>query len=260
MLVDSHCHLTFPDFKDDVEDVLTRAKSSGVQTFLTICCKVDEIAPIQAFSKAHDNIFCTVGIHPHEATPTWEQTPDLKAVLEQALTFEKVVGLGETGLDYYYEHSNREHQERSFRLHCELSLVHDLPLIIHTRDAEADTLRILDDYPGVKGVFHCFSGSQHLAQEALKRGFYLSLSGILTFKTAEDLRQAIAAAPLDRLLVETDAPYLAPIPHRGKRNESAFMVETAKVLAGLKQVSFEEVAKATTDNFFGLFSKAPRLC
>ena len=197
-----------------------------------------------------------MGIHPHEATPTWQQTPDLKAALEAALTFEKVIGLGETGLDYYYENSDRSDQERAFRLHCALSLIHDLPLIIHTRDAEEDTLKILDDYPGVRGVFHCFSGSQWLAQEALKRGFYLSLSGILTFKTAEDLRQAIAGAPLDRLLVETDAPYLAPIPHRGKRNEPAFMVETAKVLAGVKQISFDEVARATTANFYTLFNKA----
>ena len=260
MLVDSHCHLTFPDFQEDVEEVLLRAQAVGVQRFLTICCQVKEIEPIQAFSKAHEAVFCSVGIHPHEATPTWEETPELKAVLEQALAFEKVVGLGETGLDYYYEHSNRYHQEKAFRLHCELSLVHDLPLIIHTREAEEDTLRILDDYPGVKGVFHCFSGSQYLAQEALKRGFYLSLSGILTFKTAEDLRQAIRAAPLDRLLVETDAPYLAPIPHRGKRNEPAFMVETAKILGGLKELSLEAVSQATTDNFFTLFSRVTRPC
>ncbi len=256
MLVDSHCHLTFPDFKDDVTDVLARAKLVGIETFLSICCKLDEIELLQAFTSAHPQVYCSVGIHPHEATPTLQQTPDLKAVIEKALKFEKVVGLGETGLDYYYENSSRGDQERSFRLHCELALVHDLPLIIHTRDAEEDTLRVLDDYPGVKGVFHCFSGSQFLAQEALIRGFFLSLSGILTFKTAEDLRQAIALAPLDRLLLETDSPYLAPIPHRGKRNEPAFMVETAKVLASIKSIPFEEVTQATTDNFFRLFSRA----
>lgn len=260
MLVDSHCHLNFPDFSEDIKEMMARARRQGVGAFLNICTKLDEMEPIQTFTAGEPDVFCTVGIHPHEATASLGCVDDLKATLEEGLQFSKVVGIGETGLDFFYDNSVRADQEASFRIHCALSESHGLPLIIHTRDGEEDTIRILDDYPKATGVLHCFSGSTWLAREAVARGFYLSCSGIITFKKADALRQTIGEMPLSRLLVETDAPFLAPIPYRGKRNEPAFVVETAKAIAQLKGISFDAVAEATTANFFQLFTKARMPC
>jgi TatD DNase family protein len=253
--VDSHCHLSFPDFADDQQAIMERARQVGVCAFLNICTKLDEIERVHSLTLEPD-VYCTVGIHPHEATVTLQATSELEHLLETRLQTDKTIGLGETGLDYYYHHSLAADQEICFRIHCELATRYNVPLIIHTRDADEDTIRILDDYPDVGGVFHCFSGSEWLADQALKRGFYLSLSGILTFKKAESLRQIAEQVPLEKLLVETDSPYLAPIPHRGQRNEPAFVIETAKMLAQIKGKSLEDIADATTTNFFKVFAKA----
>ncbi|MBN9564559.1 MAG: TatD family hydrolase [Alphaproteobacteria bacterium] len=254
-LVDSHCHLSFPDFLEDQQKVIGRAREAGVMAFLNICTKLDEIEMVHSLT-TEPGVYCSVGIHPHEASMTLQTTNKLKHILEERLQTPKTIGLGETGLDYYYNHSEKDDQEQSFRIHCELAVKYHVPLIIHTRDADEDAIRILDDYPGVQGVFHCFSGSEMLAEQAISRGFYLSLSGILTFKKADELRKITEVVPLDKLLVETDAPYLAPIPHRGHRNEPAYVIETAKMLAQIKGKSLEEIATATTANFFKLFSRA----
>ena len=254
MLIDSHCHLTFPDFDGDREDVIKRAREKGVTYFLSICTQLSEIETIHAFVKERDDFSMSIGVHPHEATQTKATEPQWEAVLRDASAKSKVVGLGETGLDFYYDHSDRSHQEELFRGHCALSQETGLPLIIHTREAESDTIRILDMYPGVRGVFHCFSGSQWLAEQALERGFTLSFSGIVTFKKAEELREVVKLTPLDRMLVETDAPYLSPIPYRGQRNEPAFLPETASVLAALKNVELAQIAQQTSQNFHTLFS------
>jgi TatD DNase family protein len=197
---------------------------------------------------------CTVGTHPHHA----QDELDVTAAQLVALTKnEKVAGIGETGLDYYYEHSPPPEQQQIFARHIEAALETDLPLIIHTRDADEDTVRIMRDagQGKARGVMHCFSGGRELAEKSLELGFYISFSGIVTFKKAEELREVVKHVPLDRILVETDSPYLAPIPHRGKRNEPAFVVHTARQVAELKGISPEELAKRTTENFFRLFDR-----
>lgn len=258
MLVDSHCHLDFPDFVDTLDDVVTRARANGVGTLVTIGTKVSTFDRVLAIAERFDNVFCTVGIHPHEAETEEEISPDQLIALSD---HPKVIGIGETGLDYYYEHSPREAQKKSFRAHIEASRITGLPLIVHTRDADDDTIAILQDEKSkgdFPGLIHCFSTSQELAQDSLDLGLSISISGIVTFKAAEELRQTVAGIPLDRLLVETDAPYLAPVPKRGKRNEPSFVVHTAERLAALKGVDRTELAKTTTDNFFRLFKKAER--
>lgn len=257
MLVDSHCHLNYPDFQDDLPEVMKRAEQNGITTFLTINTRLSETVAIQEIAAQYPTVYCTVGVHPHDA-----EAYVYEGVKEEIRAFAKhpkVVGLGETGLDYYYNNSPKKQQIQSFRTHSELAIELGLPLIIHTRDADEDTIAVLDDYKAATGVFHCFSGTNALARQALDRGFYLSLSGILTFKKATHLQEIAKWAPLDRLLVETDAPFLAPIPHRGKRNEPAFTKYTAEFLADLRGISFEEIAKVTTDNFFNLFQKAVKL-
>lgn len=256
MLVDSHCHLDFPDFAEDRAGVLARAKAAGVELMVTISTKVSEAENIISLAEAHDELVCSVGIHPHEAG----REPETSAAQLVALAqHEKVVGIGETGLDYFYEHSPREAQKRNFRAHIEAARVSRLPLIVHARDADEDTADILEDemkagdYPG---LIHCFTAGPELAQRALDIGFYISISGIATFKSATDLRDTIKNIPLERLLVETDAPFLAPVPNRGKRNEPAFVADTARMLAELKGVSAEQLAQITTANFYKLFSKA----
>lgn len=257
MLVDSHCHLDFPDFGEDLDDFVKRAAEAGVGMMLTICTHLTRFQRVLAVAERYENIYCTVGIHPHEA----ENEPEaLAEELIRLAEHPKVVGFGETGLDFFYEHSPRAIQERQFRAHIAAARQSGLPVIIHTREAEADTARILDDEyakGAFPGLIHCFSSSQELAVKAVNNGLYISLSGILTFKTAEAVRESAKAVPLDRLLVETDAPYLAPIPKRGKRNEPAFTVHTAARLAEIKGVSAEQIASATTDNFLRLFTKIP---
>lgn len=258
--VDSHCHLNFEIFKDDVEHVIHSAHERGVNTILTICTKTDEMDDILAFTRKHPSLFATVGIHPHEAEETLKNfnSSQLNAWLREYSNDAKVAGIGETGLDFYYTHSPRREQRLVFQVHIETSLEVGLPLSIHTRNAEAETVSMLKDYPEAKGVIHCFTGTQSLADEVLALGYYVSISGIATFKKAEELRNVIKTIPLERLLLETDAPFLAPLPHRGQRNEPALMVHTARLVAEIKEVSVEELAAITTKNFFTLFSKAHR--
>ncbi len=258
MLVDSHCHLDFPDYDGELDEVLARARRAGVGRMLTICTHVTRFRRVLAVAEAHDDIYCTVGIHPHEAGNEPEVTAD---DLVEMAAHPKVVGFGETGLDYYYEHSPRAAQERSFRAHIAAARQAGLPVVIHTRDAEDDTRRIIGDEMAqgqFQGLMHCFSSSPQLAEFALENGLYISLSGIVTFKKADDLRATVREVPLERLLVETDAPYLAPVPKRGKRNEPAFVAHTAAMLAEVKGVSTAELARATTENFHRLFAKVPR--
>lgn len=256
MLVDSHCHLDFPDFADDLDEIVSRAEEAGVGTMLTICTHVTKFTQVLAVAKRYDNIFCTVGIHPHNAG----DQPDTSADdLIKMAEHPKVVGFGETGLDYFYEHSPREAQQRAFRAHIEAARRTGLPVIVHTRDADDDMMAILADEHGkgaFPGLIHCFSSTRELAEKSIDLGLYISLSGIVTFKKAEELRATVEGLPTDRLLVETDAPYLAPVPKRGKRNEPAFTAHTAKLVAGLKGMDEDTFANATTDNFFRLFTKA----
>ncbi len=255
MLVDSHCHLDFPDFADELPDVLARAGTAGVGLMLTICTHITRFERVRALAEAHDKVWCTVGIHPHEAghEPTTE-TAQLVALAAHP----KVVGFGETGLDYYYDHSPRADQQRSFRAHIAAARETGLPVVVHTRDADPDTAAILREEMAVgvfPGLIHCFSSGPEMAELAVELGVYLSFSGIITFKTADTLRATLKTVPLDRILIETDAPYLAPIPKRGKRNEPSFVSFTAAKVAEVKGVSVDEVAQATTDNFLRLFSK-----
>jgi TatD DNase family protein len=258
MLVDSHCHLDFPDFAAELPEIVARAKSAGVGVCVTIGTKLSQFAAVADAAARFPDVYCTVGSHPHEAGH--EPLADCGQLIELAQA-PKVVGIGETGLDYYYEHSPRAQQQANFRAHINAARQLKLPLIVHTRDAEDDTIEILNAEMGqgdFTGLIHCFTGTQRLAEAALDLGLYISVSGIMTFKKSDALRDVLRRVPLDRLLVETDAPYLAPMPHRGKRNEPAFVVHTAAMLAELKGVSADELADATTDNFFRLFTRARR--
>ena len=257
-LVDSHCHLDFPDFGDDLDAVVERARNAGVRTMVTICTKLHEFDRVCAIAETYDDIWCSVGIHPHEADRAEGEVT--KALLEYA-AHPVVVGIGETGLDYYYQHSAREAQRNSFRAHIAAARETGLPLIVHTRDADDDTVAILcEEYASgpFPGVIHCFSTSRQLAEKAVEIGFYISFSGIVTFKQANELRAIARDLPLDRLLVETDAPYLAPAPNRGKRNEPAFVAHTAALVAQVRGMELSALAAATTDNFFNLFNRARR--
>jgi TatD DNase family protein len=258
MLVDSHCHLDFPVLACDIDAVMARARAAGVGVCLSISTKLETFPRVRDMAARFDDVWCSVGVHPHEAAV--EPLADAAPLIERTGD-SKVVGIGETGLDYFYQHSPRAAQAANFRAHIEAARRTGLPLIVHTRDAEDETLAILreemaDD--AFTGVLHCFTGTKMLADAALDLGFYISASGIMTFKKSEALRAVLKDVPLDRLLVETDAPYLAPAPHRGKPNEPAFVAHTAAALAELKGVVVEELARATTDNFFRLFTKATR--
>ena len=258
MLVDSHCHLDFPDFAEDFDGVLSRAVDADIETILTICTHVTKFEQVRAIAEAHDHIFCSVGIHPHEAE---SEPPVTGAELAELSGHPKCIGIGETGLDYFYEHSPKAEQQRNFRAHIEASQSTGLPLIVHARDADDDTIKILREMMSegaFPGVIHCFTAGPELARVAVELGLYISISGIVTFKKAEDLRETIADIPLDRLLVETDAPYLAPMPNRGKRNEPSFVQHTAAKVAEVKGVSSDDLARITSDNFYSLFSKARR--
>jgi TatD DNase family protein len=252
MLVDSHCHLDYADAAERPE-ILARARRAGVRTMLTIGTKIAEFDAVRAIAESDADVWCSVGIHPHEAAAEDDRAVASIAALAR---HEKVVGIGETGLDFYYEHSPRERQAAVFRGHCAAARATGLPLIVHTRDADAETAAILAEEKVPSGLIHCFSTGRQLAEKALELGFYISLSGIVTFKAAQALREIARDIPLDRMLLETDAPYLAPVPMRGKRNEPAFVVHTAARVAELKGVSIEELARATSENFFRLFAKA----
>ncbi|MCF8531536.1 MAG: TatD family hydrolase [Reyranella sp.] len=258
MLIDSHCHLDFPELAGDEDGVLARARAAGVGGMLTIGTRLDQFERVRAIAERHENIWCSVGVHPHEAKEEGQRAPDR---LIEATRHPKVVGIGETGLDFFYEHSPRNEQIESFRAHIAAARHTGLPLIVHTRDADQETIDILEDEAGkgaFPGLIHCFSSGAEVAQHALALGFYISISGIVTFKAAEDLRSVVRDIPLDRLLVETDAPYLAPIPKRGRTNEPAYVAHTAAKVAELKRIGIAELEAATTVNFFRLFSKAER--
>ena len=258
MLVDSHCHLDFDVFDEDRQETIQRARNAGVATMVTICTRVTRFDEIRAIAESDENIWCSVGIHPHQA----EEEPVISVDdLVSRAAHPKVIGIGETGLDYYYDNSPRELQETSFRTHIAASRETGLPLIVHTRDADDDMADILEDEMGkgaFPGVLHCFSSGRQLAERALDIGFYISLSGIVTFKNAQDLRNIAKDVPVDRILVETDSPFLAPIPNRGKRNEPSFVVDTAAKVAELQDVDKDALSIASTENFFRLFNKATR--
>jgi TatD DNase family protein len=252
-LVDSHCHLDFPDFAAERDAVVARARAAGVETMLTICTRLDQFDRVRAIAEAYDDIWCSVGAHPHEAADHASLLADQLLALAD---HPKVVGIGETGLDFHYDLSPRDIQERIFRVHIAASRASGLPLIIHAREADREIARILEEERPPAGVLHCFSSGRALAEAAIELGFYVSISGIVTFRNAEDLRGIVRDLPLDRLLVETDAPYLAPVPYRGKRNEPAFVAATASAVAALKGVDPQRLASVTHDNFFRLFAKA----
>jgi len=257
-LVDSHCHLDFPDYAGQVDAVVARAQAAGVDVCLSIGTELKRCAGVKAVAEKFPNVWCSVGVHPHESA---SELLDGEAALVSETVHPKVVGIGETGLDYYYEHSPREPQQANFRIHAAAARLTGLPLIVHTRDADDDTIAILRDEMAkgaFTGLIHCFTGTQKLADATLELGLYISVSGIATFKNSAALRDVIKTVPLERLLVETDAPFLAPVPHRGKTNEPAFVVHTAKMLAELKEVRPDELAAATTENFFRLFTKVQR--
>ena len=257
-LVDSHCHLDFPDYAGKVDEVMARAGAAGVGVCLSIGTELKRFPGVKAVAEKFPNVWCSVGVHPHEAE---KELQDDEAALIRETAHPKVVGIGETGLDYYYEHSPRQPQQQNFRAHIAAARQTGLPVIVHTRDADDDTIDILRDEMGkgaFTGLIHCFTGTQKLADAALELGLYISVSGIATFKNSTALRDVIKTVPLERLLVETDAPFLAPVPYRGKTNEPAFVVHTAKMLAELKGVPESQLAQATTENFFRLFSKVQR--
>ncbi len=258
MLVDHHCHLDFPEFAPELDDVVSRARGAGVATLVTISTRIRKFDEVKAIAERFEDVYCSVGTHPHNAHE------ELDIPLERIVALSehpKVVAIGEAGLDYYYQHSTPAAQAEGFRRHIAAARETGLPLEIHTRDADDDTIAILED-EHARGAFpavlHCFTGGRKLAMRALDLGLYVSFSGVITFKNSGGLRDIARDVPLDRVLVETDAPFLAPIPFRGKRNEPAFVVRTAAALAAAKSVSQDEIAAATTENFFRLYSKAKR--
>ncbi len=256
MLVDSHCHLDFPDYADDLDDVVAQARLAGVGVIQTVSTRMTTFPKVLAVAKRYDNMYCSVGVHPHNAGDEGDVT---SAELVTATEHAEVIGIGETGLDYYYKHSPRDTQRASFRSHIAAARESGLPLIVHSRDADEDTAEILRDEAG-KGAFfgliHCFTSGRALAETALELGMSISISGIVTFRNAQALRDIVREIPLDRLLIETDAPFLAPAPNRGRRNEPAYVAHTAAAVADLLDVPPERLAEATTANFHALFREA----
>lgn len=259
MFIDSHAHLDTSNYDADRADVIARARAAGVEIMLEIAGSdigKGSLGPGLKLAEEHEFIYAAIGLHPHEASLYGDA---LEQTLLECSRHPKVIGWGEIGLDYYYDHSPRDVQQQVFRRQLELAIERRLPVIIHTRDAEEDTIAILRETwaeaGGTKigGIIHCFTGTQLLADEALALGFHISFSGVVTFKTAEQLRNVAQSVPMERLLIETDCPFLAPIPYRGKRNEPAFVIETARKLSELKAVSLEEIARTTSDNFRQLF-------
>lgn len=256
MLVDSHCHLDFPDFAPELGETVARAKEAGVGHMLTICTLVEKFPEVLAIAERFPEVTCSVGTHPHSAGQELDVTA---RQLVELTAHPRVVALGEAGLDYFYQKSSREDQQAVFRTHIAAARQSGLPLVIHTRDADEDAANILREEMAegpFKAVLHCYTGGRALAETGIQVGLYVSFSGILTFPKSGELRELAASLPLDRLLVETDAPFLAPPPYRGKRNEPAFVRQTAKVLADVKGISEAEIERATAANFFTLFSKA----
>ena len=255
-LIDSHCHLNYPDLVERQDEVLAAARARGVGGFLNISTRQSEWSAIVATAEREPDVWATIGVHPHEA----DAHPDLGVdALVEAAGHPKVIAIGECGLDYFYDKSDRAAQRDRFQAHIEAARETNLPLVVHTRDAEGDTADMLADavaHGGVRGVFHCFTGSAALARKGLDLGFFISLSGIVTFKNARDLQETAKFIPAERLLVETDAPFLAPVPNRGKNCEPAFVADTAAFVAALRGEPFDQLAAATSANFFRLFEKA----
>lgn len=258
MLVDSHCHLDFPDFAAELDSVVARARTAGVGRMVTISTRVRKHQQVLAIAEKFPDVFCSVGTHPHYAHEELDIDAEALATIAQ---HPKVVAIGEAGLDYHYDNSPRDAQEQGFRQHIAAARKTGLPLVIHAREADEDVARILTEETG-KGAFpavlHCFTGGRELAFTAVELGLYVSFTGIVTFKASQALRDIAVALPAERILVETDAPYLAPLPYRGRRNEPCYVVETAKVLAAARGASTDDLALQTTENFFRLFNKVPR--
>lgn len=258
MLVDSHCHLDFPDFADDLDAIVKRAEAAGVGRIVTISTRVRKVDGLLSIAARFPNVYCSVGTHPHNADEEDGITPDELIALTR---HPKVVALGEAGLDNFYKDGSPEAQERGFRAHIAAARATGLPLVIHTREADEACGRILEDEIAkgpFKAVLHCYTGGRELAMKAIGLGLSISFTGILTFKNSQAIRDIAAELPADRIMVETDAPYLAPGKFRGKRNEPSFVTETARVLAETRGVSLDEIAQQTTENFFRLFDKVPR--
>ena len=257
MLVDSHCHLDFPDFDGERDALIARAAARGVGHMVTICTRVQRFAQVLAVAEAHDTVSCSVGTHPHNAGDETDITTD---DLVRHAEHPRVVAIGEAGLDYFYDHAPRDAQAQGLRRHIRAARITGLPLVIHARDADADMIAILEEETATEGAFpmvlHCFSSGEELARRGVALGAYVSFSGILTFKKSDALRAIAAEVPDDRLLVETDAPYLAPVPNRGMRNEPAYVADTAAVLAQVRGVTEGRIADMTTANFARLFTKA----
>jgi TatD DNase family protein len=255
-LIDSHCHLNYAGLAERQDEVLASARAKGVTGFLNISTRQSEWGEVLGVAERNPDVWATVGVHPHEA----DAHPDLgAAALVEAASHPRVIAIGECGLDYFYNNSEREAQKERFEAHIEASRQSGLPLVVHTRDAEEDTAEILGRAVregGVTGVLHCFTGTADLARKALDLGFYISLSGIVTFKNAKELQETAGWLPSDRMLVETDSPFLAPVPHRGQTCEPAFVADTARFVAELRNELPEALAEATTANFFKLFSRA----
>jgi TatD DNase family protein len=255
MFVDSHCHLDYHERDGDLDEVVARAGRAGVGTLVTICTKMENFETVCGIAERYPNVWCSLGIHPHEAGNEAVPTVDQLVALAK---HPKVVGIGETGLDYFYERSPRDAQQDCLRVHIDAARETGLPLIVHARDADEDMIDILEEgyrqgpYPG---LIHCFTSGPELAEKAIEIGFSISFSGIVTFKNAEDLRTVAKTVPMNRILIETDAPYLAPVPNRGKRNEPAYVVHVAETLAQVREMDSTEIAATTTENFHRLFSR-----
>lgn len=262
MWIDSHCHLNHERIRPlgSPAEIINAARLEGVEAMLSVCCRIsDEFPGLLKIAQDHESVWCSIGTHPHDAGDPDEKAVTLEKLVELARSDPNIIGIGESGLDYYYDHSPRDEQQESFRKHIRACLKTGLPLIVHTRDAEEDTMRIVEEEasPGaLKGVMHCFSGSRALAEWALDFGFYISFSGIVTFKKAKELQEIAKTVPLARTLIETDAPFLAPEPHRGKINQPAYVRNTGSYLAKLHSISIENMANHSKQNFFSLFSKA----
>ena len=258
MLIDSHCHLDFPEFAPELDAIVARARAAGIGRMVTISTRVRKLPQVLAVAEKFADIFCSVGTHPHNA----HEELDIDAAQLVALSkHPKIVAIGEAGLDYHYDKSPRDAQAQGFRQHIAAARETGLPLVIHAREADADMARILveeTEKGAFPAVLHCSTGGRDLAFEAIELGLYIGFTGIMTFKNGQDLRNLAAELPAHRILVETDAPFLAPLPYRGKRNEPSYVVETAKLLAQVRGVDADEIARQTTENFFQLFSKVPR--
>ncbi len=260
-IVDSHCHLDFNDFKDDIQSVLKNARINNVEYMLSISVDLDKFENIHKLTKTFNNIWCSTGVHPNNVPKKFgsDELDTLKKKLELNLSKKKVIGIGETGLDYFRNFENKNNQMDYFETHLEVASKEKIPLIVHTREADDDTISFLDKFvqtKKTKGLIHCFSSDKRLAKCALENGFYISFSGIITFNKSHELRKIVNYVPLDRILVETDSPYLSPVPFRGKRNEPAHTLFTLKKIAEIKEIETEKAAEVTSNNFFKLFSKA----